>query len=96
MDKVIPQQTSGDWEREFDESFGKDQYGGKMAFRQDLVKPFIRNLLASHQEEMVKKADEEITKLLHDFANTKIEERGTGWDWLIKLRQAISLLSKGV
>jgi hypothetical protein len=44
-----------EWLEEFKKQFGTDQYGGKFAWRQDLVVPFIRQLLNVQKEELDEK-----------------------------------------
>lgn len=33
--------------------------------------------------------DQKITELLREFANTPLDKRGTGWDWLLRVRKEI-------
>ena len=35
-----------------------------------------------------------ISKLLHEFANTPLDKRETGWQWLLKVRKLINEYEK--
>lgn len=41
------------------------------------------------QNQNYNKTDREISKLLSEHANTPLDQRGDGWDWLLKLRKRI-------
>lgn len=45
--------------------------------------------------EVVREAENVVTDLMKEFANTKLGERGTGWDWLVKAKQRIATLHSG-
>lgn len=46
---------------------------------------FIKELLAKEKSIM----DEKVIQLMREFSNTPLGKRGTGWDWLGKVRKII-------
>ena len=42
--------------------------------------------------EVLKEASNALTKMLTEFANTPIDKRGNGWDWILKARDRVALL----
>ena len=98
---IAPQQTSGDWDgmkpalREFhhlikERGLTEDEFVNDIVHRLTLIK---KSLLASHQEEMVKKLEGLKRKETFWIGNEIIEPED-GYN--SALTQAISLLSKGV
>ena len=83
------------WEKEFDEKLKikvipDDEENGKFAEKLEKifwppVKSFIRSLLSSERSRIKK----EITELKREFADTPIDKRGTGFDWLNKLEETL-------
>lgn len=67
----MPTQEQIDREKRFDELFGKDQYGGKLPFRQDKVLPFLN----SEVEQAVLKEKLRLLEILSKWAlKTKTTE----------------------
>lgn len=44
------------------------------------------------RDEVLKEASTALTKMLTEFANTPIDKRGNGWDWILKAREKVALL----
>lgn len=84
------------WEKEFDEKFlgflqAKDKANNtsvNTVFATD-IKYFIRSLLTSSQNEMIKKIENTQVKLCREFANTPLNKRKSGWDWILRFRDEV-------
>lgn len=97
MNNPTPQENT-DWKEEFDEKYGV--FGNGIGTKEE-VKAFIDSLLLSHsqsiREQTIKEnalfVDEKICKLLKQFANTPLDKRQNGWEWLLKMRQEMKDLA---
>lgn len=86
---------------EFREILDRDYKGiakafakGDMEWHAKEWEAFIREAKARGFELGEKKErrvwEDALTNLLNKFANTPINERKTGWDWMLKLREEVS------
>lgn len=80
-------------EERFRENFEKssvweDAENNKNSMAHELLKFTESEKKLSKKEEKLL-LDNEISKLLHDFAATPLSMRETGWHWLLKLRNNI-------
>ena len=74
-----PPQESEGWKKDFYVLFSDYK-------RKENVRVFIQDLLSHQLKELRGKADYKLTELLNEFANTPLDKRGNGWDWLLKAR----------
>lgn len=48
----------------------------------------------TQKQELIKEIEKEVIDLLKEFSNTPLDKRGTGWDWLIKVKSILNLLEE--
>ena len=66
----------------------------KGVFASDRAKGIVDQLLSLIKSNRIEWVDNKISKLLDEFANTPLDKRGTGWDWLVSLRQILKNAEK--
>ena len=49
----------------------------------------IKDALSRQKEEWIKTADQKIIDLMREFANTPLDKRGNGWDWLKRAKDTL-------
>ena len=76
-----------EWEIEFEEMVHAK---GQFIVSSRVVKSFIKSLLSSQSSKIKQEMIKEIQDLMKEFANTLLDKRQSGWDWLIKARNIIN------
>jgi len=62
-----------------------NKYGEAQEYRKKKVKEIATKILSLFKKEL----DDTFLHLMKEFANTPIDKRGTGWDWLKKARDKL-------
>ena len=88
-------QTKPQEQEEWIEKFREKLWGYfHKKVEQEEIESFIRSLLqtqrAEAKEEEKLRIDNLISKKLLEFANTFLDKRQNGWEWLLKLRESLN------
>ena len=80
--------TNKNWEKEYRLKMAKI-LGSKGKFAMNDFVELTRDLLTRRDKEMKIEIEKKINDLMKEFANTPVSKRGTGWNWLIKVRDKL-------
>lgn len=82
-----------EWESEI-EGLQEENEQGQVRVLKSWLLSFIKDEIRKAEEKKCIQFDEIIGKLLHEFANTRLDNRGNGRDWLLKARTLLEALKK--